>query len=237
MTGTEVYRHADLAELPLNEPTYVRIKRAIIRDLFAREFRPGSHITIDKLTRKYRVSHMPVREALRQLEGEGVIISQAHKGFRIAALSDDYIRNVYDIRIGIESLLARRAVESGTDEQLAHILAIHRRFLRDLDDADRMKATHTNVEFHQALYSIAENSEAMRALEGRTLVVRTFGSKLSGYRDADRAMVGVEHQKIADAIEACDAAGCGQAVFDHVAKARERLVERMIQENVIQGED
>ncbi|HEY4201182.1 MAG TPA: GntR family transcriptional regulator [Devosiaceae bacterium] len=222
------------AAFPLNEPTYIRIKRAIIGDLFARVLRPGSHITIDMLTTRYGVSHMPVREALRQLEGEGVIVSHAHKGFRVAEITESYIRNVYDIRIGIESLLARRAVEQGTDDQFAELAAIHAQFLLDLDDPDRLRATRTNVLFHQRLYEIANNAEAMQALEGRTLVVRTFGSTLSGYRDEDRPLVRAEHQSVMDAIMAGDAVRCGQAIFDHVTAARERLVERMIQKHVIE---
>ncbi len=219
---------------PLNEPTYARIKRAIIRDLFARVLRPGSHITIEMLTTRYQVSHMPVREALRQLEGEGVIVSHAHKGFRVAAITATYIRNVYDIRIGIESLLARRAVERGTDAEFAVLERLHAQFGTDLADNDRLKATRTNIIFHQRLYDLAQNPEALQMLEGRTLVVRTFGSTLSGYRDDDRPLVLAEHQAIVDAIVARDAVACGEAVFAHVTAARERLVERMLEKQVIE---
>ena len=223
----------EASPFPLNEPTYVRIKRAIIRDLFAGVFAPGSPLTIEMLTSRYRVSHMPVREALRQLEGEGVIVSHAHKGFRIAAITDQYIRNVYDIRIGIESLLARRAVEKGTDADFDELVRIHEAFLRDLDAPDRLQATRTNIRFHARLYEIADNPEALQMLEGRTIVVRTFGSNLSGYRDEDRPLVAVEHQRVIDAILARDAIAAGQAIFDHVTQAHERLVERMIKINVI----
>lgn len=228
---------AEATPFPLNEPTYIRIKRAIVRDLFAKVLRPGSHLTIEMLTSRYGVSHMPVREALRQLEGEGVIRSHAHKGFRIAAISDTYIRNIYDIRIGIESLLARRAVERGRPEQFAELEAIHEQFILDLDDPDRLKATRTNILFHQRLYEIAENPDALQALEGRTLVVRTFGSTLSGYRDEDRPLVRGEHERVVGAILARDAIRCGQAIFDHVTAARERLVTRMLEKEVIAAAD
>ena len=64
---------------PLNEPTYLRIKRAIVADLIGAHFRPGDHLTIDMLTSRYRVSHMPIREALRQLEGEGIRVDGASR--------------------------------------------------------------------------------------------------------------------------------------------------------------
>ena len=71
-----------LREFPLNEPTYLRVKRAIIGDLVSGHFTPGMHLTIDALTSRYGVSHMPIREALRQLEGEGILISIVHRGFQ-----------------------------------------------------------------------------------------------------------------------------------------------------------
>ena len=230
---TQLYSSSDAPVGAMNEPTYVRIKRAIIRDLFASVLRPGTHITIDMLTSRYKVSHMPVREALRQLEGEGVIFSHAHKGFRIAEISDAYIRNIYDIRIGIESLLARRAVENGNEEGLTALEAIHGMFLKSLDSPDRLEATRINIQFHNRLYLMADNLEALQMLEGRTLVVRTFGSALSGYREADRPLVAAEHQAIVDAIRARDAVASGQAVFDHVTAARERLVERLFEEKIV----
>jgi DNA-binding GntR family transcriptional regulator len=226
---------SEMSDFPMNEPAYIRIKRAIIRDLFARILIPGSHVTIEMLTTRYQVSNMPVREALRQLEGEGVIVSHAHKGFRIAAITETYIRNVYDIRIGIESLLARRAVEKGTDAQFAELEAIHQDFVRDIDDPDRLRATRTNVVFHRRLYEMADNPEAMQMLEGRTLVVRTFGSNLSGYRDPDRPLVLAEHQRVMDAIAERNAVNAAQAIYDHVSQAKERLVERMIAVEVIKG--
>ena len=108
-----------VGEFPLNEPTYLRVKRAIIGDLVSGQFTPGMHLTIDALTSRYGVSHMPIREALRQLEGEGILISIVHRGFRIEAITEAYIRNIYDIRVGIESMLAHRAVEKATDDDIS----------------------------------------------------------------------------------------------------------------------
>ena len=66
---------------PLNEPTYLKIKKAIISDLVGGVFQPGDHLTIDMLTTRYLVSHMPIREALRQLEGGGYSFSSRTVGF------------------------------------------------------------------------------------------------------------------------------------------------------------
>lgn len=214
-------------DVPLNEPTYLRVKRAIIGDLVSGEFSPGTHLTIETLTTRYGVSHMPIREALRQLEGEGILISLAHRGFRIEALTEASIRNIYDIRVGIESMLARRAVERATAADILDIRQMHQE-LTDLIRSGKPKvATQENVVFHKRIYSIAGNPEAELILEGRTRVVRTVGDSLGGYLPDMFDAVIAEHEKIVAAFERRDPAAAGQAVFDHVTAARDRLLTRM----------
>ena len=182
-----------------NEPTYLRVKRAIIGDLVTGDFSPGMHLTIETLTSRYGVSHMPIREALRHLEGEGILISIAHRGFRIEAITEEYIRNIYDIRVGIESMLARRAVERATDADIQDIRQMHDE-LTDLIRSGKPKvATQENVVFHNRIYSIARNPEAELILEGRTRVVRTVGDSLGGYLPDMFDAVIAEHEKMVTA--------------------------------------
>lgn len=212
---------------PLNEPTYLRVKRAIIADLVAGELTPGSHVTIDSLTSRYDVSHMPVREALRQLEGEGILHSVPHKGFRIEAITDDYIRNIYDIRVGIESMLAHRAVERATDADVADLRRMHEELSALMRKGEPMAASRANIEFHKRIYAMARNPEAEFLLEGRTRVVRTVADSLGGYTpDVFETVIG-EHERIIQAFESRDAEAADHAVFAHVTSARDRLLAKL----------
>jgi DNA-binding GntR family transcriptional regulator len=191
------------------------------------ELRPGTHLTFEALSSRYAVSHMPIREALRQLEGEGILHSIAHRGFRIEAITEEYIRNIYDIRVGIESMLAQRAVERATDDDVRSIRQMHEE-LNALIIADKpMVASRENIAFHGRIYSIARNPEADLLLEGRTRVVRTVADGLGGYTPQAAAAVIREHERIVVAFEEHDPRGAGQAVFDHVSAARDRLLARM----------
>ncbi|PSH56634.1 GntR family transcriptional regulator [Phyllobacterium endophyticum] len=212
---------------PLNEPTYLRVKRAIIGDLVSGNFTPGTHLTIETLTSRYAVSHMPIREALRQLEGEGILISIAHRGFRIEALTETYIRNIYDIRVGIESMLAHRAVEMATEIDIAALRQMHEELNALIRSGKPMVASQENIAFHQRIYGIANNPEAEQILEGRTRVVRTVADSLGGYTPDVFDVVIAEHEKIILGFESRDPEAAGQAVFDHVSAARDRLLRRM----------
>lgn len=212
---------------PLNEPTYLKVKKAIIADIVGGVFPPGHHLTIETLTSRYKVSHMPIREALRQLEGEGILVSLAHRGFRLENITEAYIRNIYDIRVGVESMLARRAAEKAEPADVEALAAIHARFVDEIRNRSSA-ASETNFLFHATLYALAGNPEAEQLLEGRTRVVRTVGVGLGGYRPGTEDVVIAEHEAILNAFRAGDAEACGRAVFDHVTAARDRLMATLV---------
>jgi len=217
----------------LNEPTYLRVKRAIIGDLIAHGFQPGDHLTIDMLTSRYNVSHMPIREALRQLEGEGILVSLAHKGFRIEALSKRYIRNMYDIRIGLEAMMARRAAERATPPDFEDLREIHARYIESVRIEDNVGTLRINIEFHDRIHAIADNSEAVQLLDVRTRIVRTVAQSLDVYVPQDRAPIVREHAGILDALESGDVEACGRAVYNHLDRSRDRLIERMVKAGLL----
>jgi DNA-binding GntR family transcriptional regulator len=212
---------------PLNEPTYIRVKRAIIGDLVSGQFAPGTHLTIDALTSRYAVSHMPIREALRQLEGEGILVSIAHRGFKIESITEPYIRNIYDIRVGIESMLAHRTAERVSNEELTEFRQIHEDIAAMLRAGSHQQASQRNVEFHKRVYATAGNPEAEAILEGRTRVVRTVADSLGGYTPEVAETIIIEHGRIVEALESKNPEAAGEAVFAHVTAARDRLLRRL----------
>lgn len=211
----------------LNEPTYQRVKRAIVGDLISHGFQPGDHLTIDMLTTRYNVSHMPIREALRQLEGEGILVSLAHKGFRIEAVSAKYISNMYDIRAGLESMLTRRGAEKASFSDIQALEAIHEEYAASVERSDSASCVALNIKFHDRLYSIADNPEAMQMLSARTLIVRTVSQSLEPFIGDDRVPIVGEHAAILEAVRRVDFGECDRAVWVHMSNARERLLARM----------
>ncbi|MHB2169916.1 GntR family transcriptional regulator [Alsobacter sp. R-9] len=133
----------------------------------------------------------------------------------------------FDIRIGVESMLARRAIEKAGPDDVATLAAIHARFVDEIH-ARSAAASETNFLFHATLYALAGNPKAEQLLEGRTQVVRTSGVGLGGYRPGTEDIVIAEHEAILQAFRAGDAEACGRAVFDHVTAARDRLMATLV---------
>jgi DNA-binding GntR family transcriptional regulator len=211
----------------------VRVKRAIVSDLITQGFQPGDHLTIEMLTARYHVSHMPIREALRQLQGEGILVSLAHKGFRIESLSARYIRNMYDIRAGLESMLAHRAAERSSAADLEDISNLHEKYSEAVMTDNVAASVSLNIGFHDRIYSVAENPEAVQLLAVRTLIVRTAAQSLDSYIPDDRRPIIGEHASIVDALVSADANRCSRAVFDHLSNARDRLLVRMVKAGLL----
>ena len=93
---------------------------------------------------------MPIREALSRLEAEGLIVIQPYRGAVVAGLSADELREIYEIRIVLESLTVRLGVETMSEEDLNEL----RQVLRAMDD-ERLSEVWLahNTEFHNRLYA------------------------------------------------------------------------------------
>jgi DNA-binding GntR family transcriptional regulator len=115
---------------------------------------PGAPVSIADLSNRLQVSHIPVREALRRLEGEGLIELRRSRSAVIASLSREDLHHVFHLRSLIESDLMARAVKDYTDEYLERIQAAYDALERRPDDtAEDQSGRH--AAFHSLLYAPA----------------------------------------------------------------------------------
>ena len=98
----------------LNTPTYIRLREQLRSDIVAGVWALGSHVTLAELATHYEVSQNPVREALLQLQGEGVVAMRMNRGAMIPTVDAKYINSLYKVRGAIQSMLARDAAANAT---------------------------------------------------------------------------------------------------------------------------
>jgi DNA-binding GntR family transcriptional regulator len=115
---------------------------------------PGAPVSISELSSRLEVSHIPVREALRRLESEGLIELRRSRSAVVASLTTDDLVDVFRLRGLLESDMFARSVKLYTDEDIETIEAAYRALLREPDDtAEDLSARHTT--FHRLLYGPA----------------------------------------------------------------------------------
>ncbi len=155
----------------LRESIYQKIKDDITYGFLF----PGQRLIESELTKEFNASRSPIREALRQLEGEGYIIFSRNKGITVSKLSIKEVNELFDLRCLLESYAAGMAAERVTKKQIAH--------LRDLQEKLRIAASkgelkdwlHNNVPFHNLLYQNSGNNNLIHMID--TLNRRTYRYK------------------------------------------------------------
>jgi DNA-binding GntR family transcriptional regulator len=93
------------------------------RDIVAGTIGLGDRLKLEALAQRYSTGHMPVREALRQLAGEGLVEIAPNRGARVREVDLEFVHNLFDLRIVIEALIARRCAERIDAPQLAELEA------------------------------------------------------------------------------------------------------------------
>jgi DNA-binding GntR family transcriptional regulator len=180
---------------------------------------PGERLREDDLSRRYRVSRTPIREALNQLKAEGLVETSPGRGIIVAEFDEDEIIEGYDIRGALEGVAARLAAQRATDVDLARLDLLLDTLTKAADAHDVDTLVKLGGEFHFTLWRIAGNRrllKLMRELEdsiGRfqRLTLLTPGR-------IDHAMS--EHRAIAAAIRAHDGEAAERIARDHMHEAR-----------------
>src|SRR5450756_2020461 len=138
------YRPTDLCEV---------LRKAILQG----DYKFGSRLKIDEIARRYGVSHMPVRQALLQLEGQQLVTTSRNRGASVRAIDVEFVGNTYDIVIPLEALLTRRAAERMTPQVLGRLTAKEAELEQAAARLDGAAVVATNTDFHTIISEHACN--------------------------------------------------------------------------------
>ena len=145
-------RAASAVDLVLHE-----IRRSILTGVLV----PGEPLVVQTLTDQLGVSHVPVREALRQLEAQGMIKLSRSKSAVVAPLSQDDLASIYRLRLCMEPELAAQSVDLHSDADLANLAGLVEDMIA-LSDTEQMWDLHRT--FHAGLIRPAAGEWGLRFL-------------------------------------------------------------------------
>jgi DNA-binding GntR family transcriptional regulator len=201
-----------MSHVTKQEFVYKTLREAIITC----ELAPGERLIIDDLARRYEVSIIPVREALRLLQSEGLVVSIAHVGATVAPISRDSVLEVFTMLEGLELVASRVAAERATPADLEAIATL----VAEMDEALRTEAPQAwgdlNTRFHLAISRAARmpvlQEMTKRALDLWDRVRRYYFKGVLVHR-ARRAQT--EHHEILDSLKHRDLPRLAEAVRRH----------------------
>ncbi len=207
--------------VPSTHPTELcgALRQAILRG----DYPFGMRLKIDELARRFGVSHMPVRRALLQLEGERLVTTSPNRGASVRTADIESVGHTFDIVIVIEALLARRAVENMTADALERLSKVEDELERAVDRLDQDAVVESNVTFHQVISKQAGNREAAEIVDRNLKLLRAY-RRAFGFDVSRLPGVVADHRSLIRAFAERDADGAAAIAAAHAAKARSDLI-------------
>ena len=199
------------------------IKSRIRDDIVKGTFDPEARLTIDRLATRYGSSHMPIREALRELAGEGLVRFEPRRGARTLPIDRSFIDNLLTMRAELEPLLARQAAARMDREGLSELEMLQSAFEAAVGRRDDSAAIDMNGRFHSTINQIADNAEACAIVDRHWLLL---GRLWAHYGYASNRFPGVisDHQGLLQAFAHGAADDAAAVMKAHVIKAKYQLL-------------
>ncbi|MEM8837804.1 MAG: GntR family transcriptional regulator [Pseudomonadota bacterium] len=184
------------------------------------EVKPGERLREAAIAEEFQLSRTPVREALRRLETEGLVVHQPHKGMVVRKLDHRAVTELYLMREVLEGTAAGLASRHASDAEVETLFAM----IAEQEDkhgdgnGDGREAARLNKNFHRALYLGAHNRYLMQMLDGLSTSMALLGRTTLSLPERQQKAV-AEHRAIVEAIAAHDPEGAEKAARAHIHEA------------------
>ena len=194
------------------------IRSAIREAIFAGELHPGDKIIETFWARELGVSQGPVREAIRDLEAQGLVETVPFKGSRVRTLTEKDIRDNYSVRICLESKSIRDAIGELSDEALGKLTGRLREILGEMDNCARQgdlrNFTERDADFHRAIIDATGNQVLLRLWEQCNMRNWFSVSALTDAESLQQLQQG--HQRLLEEIANRDIKAAAATIEEHL---------------------
>ena len=210
---------------PLRDIVFETLREAIINQTL----KPGERLMEIQLADEMGVSRTPVREAIRKLELEGLVVMVPRKGAYVAGISMKDILEVYVLRSALEALAASLAAARITDEELEKM---ERQVLKEAEETELNNLSGIvaiDTTFHDLLYQAAHNQRLVQ-------FINILQEQLQRFRAASLSKPGRsktaldEHKKIVEALGERDARLAAKLATEHIENAENAMIFAMDKE-------
>ncbi len=197
--------------LPLRDVVFNTLRQAILKG----ELGPGERLMEIQLAERLGVSRTPIREAIRKLELEGLVLMIPRKGAEVARISEKSLRDVLEIRRSLEELAIELACQRMTEDEIDELDRTQEAFRRAVASQDVMLMAETDEAYHDIIYKGTNNNRLVQIINN--LREQMYRYRLEYIKDADkRQILLIEHDNILKAIRGRRVAEAKAAMREHI---------------------
>ena len=212
--------------LPLRDVVFNTLRQAILRG----ELQPGERLMEIQLAQRLGVSRTPVREAIRKLELEGLVLMIPRRGAEVAEITRQDLEDVLEVRAALEELAVKDACEHITDEQLQDLKKAANEFKRSLEGTDLVACAEADIHFHEIIYAATNNQRLVQMLNN--LREQMYRYRMENLKDnrTYRTLV-EEHDAIRRALKKHDKEKAGAAINVHIENQRRSILASIMEKD------
>jgi DNA-binding GntR family transcriptional regulator len=207
---------------------YARVRAAIVENRYA----PGQRLVEQRIAEELGLSRTPVREALRMLEVEGLVVSERNRGAMVRPLSATEIVDVYGLRIRLEAYAVEAATVRATEAELGQLVAAADTFgevrrVVDVDSVEGVRRLHdANRHLHDGFVAAARH-DRLAAMLTRTVDTPLVFQAFTTFGAAEIERSDTFHHLIVAAMCRRDPSRAAALVAEHIAQGRDAVLDAM----------
>lgn len=210
------------AYLPLRDLVFITLREAILQG----KLEPGERLMEIALANQLGVSRTPIREAIRKLEIEGLVINTPRRGAVVAEITLKDLRDVLEVRRNLENLAVKLACEKANEQDIRELKELHRSFISTLKNEDLTEVAQADVKFHDKIYEITDNKRLIQILSN--LREQMYRYRFEYIKDEIHRRVLVdEHAMIIEGIENKDVDKAKKYMEIHIINQEKTIVAKI----------
>ncbi|MCC3870075.1 GntR family transcriptional regulator [Terrisporobacter mayombei] len=208
---------------PLRDVVFENLRTAILEG----NLKAGQRLMEVQLAEQLGVSRTPIREAIRKLELEGLVVMLPRKGAYVANMSFKDLIDVLEIRASLEGLAASLASERLRDEDIVELERVAKEFEKSVRETDIDNVLKKDVEFHEKIFLMANNKKLYHLITSLWEQVHRFRVTYVSNYEASLSLVD-EHNRILEAIKAGNSELAQKYATEHIELAEQFFMENTV---------
>lgn len=209
--------------LPLRDVVFNTLRQAILKG----ELKPGERLMEIQLANKLGVSRTPVREAIRKLELEGLVLMIPRKGAEVAEITRQDMEDVLEVRTALEELAVKDACDHITDAQLSELKKASNEFKKALlEGKDLVTCADADMHFHDVILSATNNRRLIQMLNNLSEQMYRYRMEYLKDERTHKTLI-EERDAIRRALKKHDKVKAGAAIRVHIDNQKRSILESL----------